>query len=187
MGLSAVSSMKCACSMPCWACGSGASGSACALAASSFNLKHVSPTQCHANRLFAFDSVSQKPSRTSSPPPPTNVMRVNLPFSSTEGSPGQSLESKGLNKFRRGFECTRTNNEPSLRQLSSELAAILLSAPWLLNACKSRFLTRIHHLFPNFVKGYFSHSCTPDSYRLCQRLPFPNLYSTVHLQLTRSR
>ena len=107
--LSAVSSMKCACSMPCWTCGSGASGSACALAASSFNLKHVSPTQCHANRLFAFDSVSQKSSRTSSPPPPTNVMRVNLPFSSTEGSTGQSLESKGLNKFRRGFECTRTN------------------------------------------------------------------------------
>ena len=181
MGLSAVSSMKCACSMPCWACGSGASGSACALAASSFNLKHVSPTQCHANCLFAFDSVFQKSSRTSSPPPPTNVMRVNLPFSSAEGSTGQSLESNGLNKFRRGFECTRTNNEPSLPQLSSELAAILLSAPWLLNACKSRFLTRIHQrihspilvlqIATGFAKDYL----------------FPIFTQTVHLQLTRSR
>ena len=79
----------------------------CSLAMSSFSLKHVPPTQYKAKRLFALLSVSQISSKTSSPPPPAKVMRVNLPFSNLNGSTGQSSQSNGVNNVLRGRLCTR--------------------------------------------------------------------------------
>ena len=80
--------------------------------------------QWYAIRL-ALISASHKSTNTcshSSPAPPTNVMRVNLPFSIFEGSTGQSPESNRGNNSLWGCLCTRWLNLPRCPSQRAQLA-----------------------------------------------------------------